>query len=212
MPLQLNWYESIPYLKLKPKIRKVLFVCGGNTGRSPSAEYFFNKKISWWDGMRAFSRGIKVKEVADAWKAGGMNIKFFMEEEVRKVIGDKTSIFLSKHEAIQLGEGDLKRADIIFAMTKRIRDSLHANYPNYKEKIFTLVGFIDRTEFDNSAFLDFPDAYLFPPQRKKANITIGNKQYLNYIKKYVITIEKIKDYTINLIQILYLLKEENKIA
>ncbi|HIH11595.1 TPA: hypothetical protein HA241_05360, partial [Candidatus Woesearchaeota archaeon] len=102
--MDLKWYTSLEWYKKTRKFRKVLFVCSGNTCRSPSAEYFFRTMTHWWSGINAFSRGTKVNETIAMLQLRGIDVnEYVIEPEVKKTIGDlKTTSFLHKHRPIQI--------------------------------------------------------------------------------------------------------------
>ncbi|HLF55176.1 MAG TPA: hypothetical protein VI612_05670 [Candidatus Nanoarchaeia archaeon] len=207
--MDLGWYRSLEWYQKTSKIELVLFICSGNTCRSPSAEYFFNKTTGWW-GAKAFSRGTQVDAILAALRSRGINIQSLMiEDEVKKVIGDKTATFLSKHEATQVASGDLKGADLVLTMETSIRDQLRKDYPKYAYKIFTLKGFIDQTD-DGSANLNIGNPFLPPAVRKKEGITPGKVKYYEYIQNYMRILDLIKVYVRRLVEILYLIAEEKK--
>ncbi len=98
---------------------KILFVCTGNTCRSPMAEAIFNT-IS--EG--AFSRG---------FSGNG----FPATENAVKVMAEM-GIDISKHVSKMLTLDDLSDADLVLTMTKAHKNLLTDIAPAEKDKIFTI--------------------------------------------------------------------------
>ncbi len=209
--MDVRWYKQLEWYAKTPKVRRVLFVCSGNTCRSPSAAYYFNTTASWWSGLKAFSRGVEVTSILATLRAKGIKIKsLMMEEEPKKVIGDRLSEFLAKHKAQQISSKDIAKADLIVTMEKGVRDRLKREFSPSAYKIFTLKGFVERTENGAIAELDIGNPFLPPAIKRERGVTLGNVAYLRYLQNYAKILELIKAYVRRLIEILYLLREERK--
>ena len=98
---------------------RILFVCTGNTCRSPMAEGIFN---SLSEG--AFSRGI--------YAEGGR-----ASENALSVM-DKMGIDITGHISTQLTCDDVNEADLVLAMTKVHKAAILSVMPEAKDKVFTL--------------------------------------------------------------------------
>ena len=147
----------------------VLFVCGGNTGRSVMAEWYF-RAVPWYSTrFDVFSRGSGINpsdEVA---------IEPFAVEILTST-HEATSEEINLHRATPVSMVDIYKADIILTMTKSYKDRLinliaaectadsleqhkrtdtswqelcsPANYINLRNKIHTLIGCATGTDGD----------------------------------------------------------------
>jgi|LFRM01.1.fsa_nt_gb L-threonylcarbamoyladenylate synthase len=129
--------ESPP---VQEQVKKILFVCTGNTCRSPMAAALFNayaeekqqaSPIRW----RVLSAGL---HTMDGLAASDHAVSVLRE------IG----IDISRHKSAQLTEEMLAEADIIATMTRSQRDLLQAFLPEQENKIKTLSEWALEQEAD----------------------------------------------------------------
>ena len=107
-------------------MNRILFVCTGNTCRSPMAEVFSNKIFKDENlELLAFSRGI----MAMPSKASKNAIE----------IAKKNGLSLEGHTASPLSKDDLEDAKIIITMTDSHKHHILAYFPEYRHKIKTLA-------------------------------------------------------------------------
>ncbi len=99
---------------------KVLFVCTGNTCRSPMAEGAFNSLKKG-----AISRGL----MANEGEAASLNAIEAMKE---------LGMDISGHKSHMLTIEDINEADLILTMTKRHKEAILWAVEDAKDKVFTL--------------------------------------------------------------------------
>jgi len=109
---------------------KILFVCTGNTCRSPMAEIIFNE-INEHKNHCASSAGI----AALCGSRASANAVLVVNEKLQKDI--------SNRKAVQLTIEMLAEADLVLTMTSSIADMLLKEYPNDSIKIFSLSNYIN---------------------------------------------------------------------
>jgi len=104
-------------------IKKVLFICTGNMGRSPMAEALFNKIAN--DDFIASSAGTKT---TNGRPAGPDTIQIMKE----------FGIDISDHKTRKLDENMLEESDYVICMGKDHLNFLLNHFPKYKDKYLTL--------------------------------------------------------------------------
>lgn len=109
----------------------VLFVCTGNTCRSPMAEALFLKNAG--GSHQAFSRGISVFSEQGA----SQNAVSIMKEY---------GMDISTHRSRQLTREDLEKAGLVLVMTKAHKDIISSTFPEFCDKVFTLAEYVGAIE------------------------------------------------------------------
>lgn len=105
---------------------KIIFVCTGNTCRSPMAQALFAKKVAEGNlPIEVESRGTSV-----------YNDEVINPKAIEALATMGINDF--EHIARGLSKEDLETADIILTMTQQQKFSIVKIFPNYKYKVFTL--------------------------------------------------------------------------
>ncbi|ELK49039.1 low molecular weight protein arginine phosphatase [Halobacillus sp. ACCC02827] len=103
----------------------ILFVCTGNTCRSPMAEALLKSK---WDKGEVRSAGI----FAGKGEPLAKNSELVLKEK------DLTM----NHQAVNVDDDLLEWADIVLTMTDRHKQTLALQYPYHQDKYFTLKEYV----------------------------------------------------------------------
>lgn len=112
---------------------KILFVCTGNTCRSPMAEYFAKEYIKKHN-LNNFEVGSAGINAATGESATSEAIKVMKEQ----------GIDITAHKSKMLMEADLEESDKVFTMTNSHKEVIEDMY-GYEE-VYTLKHFVDSCE------------------------------------------------------------------
>lgn len=113
-------------------MKSILFVCAGNTCRSPMAEALLDCAIEASDHLYGKYRVDSAGTFAVKGSPAAPNAIEAMRE---------MGLNIEKHRTKQVDEELAEWADIILALDTSIYDQLEAMFPKAEEKLHTLVGF-----------------------------------------------------------------------
>lgn len=113
-------------------VKRIIFVCTGNTCRSPMAEAIFKDIIA--------EKGLE--EEFEVYSAG---VYAFDNDpasyQAIEVMKKEFNIDLKYHRAKVLDYSDIEKADIILTMTRKHRDMIIDVFPEAAEKVHVLKEF-----------------------------------------------------------------------
>lgn len=108
----------------------VLFVCSGNSCRSPMAEGLLKKKLYTKYGTKL-----------EVHSAGTLGINGNPATLHAITAAREKGVDISNHVSKGVNQENISRADIIFALADHHQEFLDRYFPEYKENVFLLKAF-----------------------------------------------------------------------
>ena len=121
---------------------KIVFVCTGNTCRSPMAQGLFRKILN---GLDIRIEGIKVSS------CGLRAVKNQLVSKNAVIAMEDYGVDISMHRAKPLRETHVNEADLLFTMTQAQAASIKKLYPAMKDNTFSLSEYagLDNIEIED---------------------------------------------------------------
>lgn len=126
---KINHCNKIDCRKDVRNLRRILFVCTGNTCRSPLAQALLQSKTG----------NVEVRSAGVYASPGDL-----ASEGVRKILEEKEIEF--SHQSTMLSDQLMEWADLVLTLTTSHKASILQLFPQYIDKVFTLKEYVYNNE------------------------------------------------------------------
>lgn len=145
--------------------RRILFVCTGNTCRSPMAEVIFNALAeSSGPYVSSDDKSLKIELIASSagiYADFGSPAAAYAEDAVRDLYG----VDLGNHRSRKTTQQLLSENDLVLAMTRDHAAYIRSNFPEFRGRVYSIFEYLGLTgtaapvQRDSTARSEIPDPY-----------------------------------------------------
>ena len=140
------------------KIYTIIFVCSGNSCRSPMAEGLLRKKL-----YPKYGDKVKVQS------AGTLGIESNPATLYAIKAAEEKGVDILDHLSKGVNKANIAKADIIFALADHHKEYLDRHFAQYKENLFLLKTFATGGERSQNVSIDDPIGQSLKVYRKTIN-------------------------------------------
>lgn len=135
--------------KSSNQIKKIMFICTGNTCRSVMAEGLFKKLLKEYDrtDIEVYSSGLHASTGE------------YVTDEAVQVMQEQYNVNILQHQSVNVKNSNIKDMDLILCATHAQLTTLEYMYPELDHKIFTIKEYAYGPEVKDK---DIADPWGYP--------------------------------------------------